>query len=122
VQTTFRELVELERVDLALRAGEDAPDQPIEDVASLAAMIGAQGEGEGDRWIIDPANLRRGQLLELEAESIYRVRAILGAMIEMIAENSNGDPLELPGMGETITGARILEKLLAGLVAAGKGD
>ena len=120
VQTTFRELVELERVDLALRAGEDAPDQPIKDVASLADMIAARGEDQEGRWIIDPADLRRGQLLEveveLEAESIYRVRAILGAMIEMIAENSDGDPLELPGMGETITGARILEKLLAGLV------
>lgn len=119
VQTTFRELVELERVDLALRAGDDTPDQPLKDVAGLAAKITARGE-EGDRWIIDPADLKRGQLLEveveLEAESIYRVRAILGAMIEMIAENSEADPLALPGMGETITGARILEKLLAGLV------
>jgi hypothetical protein len=119
VQTTFRELVELERVDLALQADEDAPDQPIRDVAGLAAAIAARST-EGDRWIIDPEELRRGQLVEveveLEAESIYRVRAILGAMIEMIAENSEGDPLELPGMGETITGARILEKLLAGLV------
>jgi hypothetical protein len=119
VQTTFRELVELKRVDLALRADENAPDQPIKDVAGLVAEVAARS-AEGDRWIIDPTDLRRGQLLEveveLEAESIYRVRAILGAMIEMIAENSEADPMELPGMGETITGARILEKLLAGLV------
>jgi hypothetical protein len=119
VQTTFGELVGLERVDLALRADEEEPERPVRDVAALAGLIAERGQGR-DPWIIDPAELRRGQLLEveveLEAESIYRVRAILGAMIEMLAENSEADPMELPGMGETMTGARILEKLLVGLV------
>lgn len=119
IQTTFKDLYELERGSFAIRPiAEKLKSPKIDNVNDLMAM---RETLTTDGWIVDPEKLVRGQLFEvevqLEAENIFRVRAVISAVLEIIEENpgmfgitpdSNIDMVKSFG--------RILEKLLVGLV------
>lgn len=119
IQAQFKELVELERDNLVLRPrpeGEGAVPE-IADVADIERLA----EEHGNAWLIDPATLKRGQLVEVEveldAEAIFRVSAILSTMLEMLQENPDLFGVEdREGLAEAIQASRVLDRLLVGLV------
>ncbi len=119
VQTTFRELVELEANSLRLRPMDDQAVPKLGGVEVLAGDAVKSSQYEG--WIVDPKDLNRGQMIEvevaLEADSIFRVSAVMTAILEMLQEN-----VELFGvvnvaqLSQARSMNRVIEKLLTGLV------
>ena len=117
VQTTFKELYELEVDSLALRPMSEDLKPPK--ICSLQDLVAASKAVDG--WVVDPERLTRGQLLEvevqLEAEAIFRVSAVVSALLEMIQESP--ELFGLDRYGELVQARavdRILAKLFVGLV------
>lgn len=119
IQAQFKELIELETEHLVLSPPGLDTDPPK--VASADDLLKAMDNGELDGWAIDPQRLERGLLLELEveldAEAIFRVSAILSNMLEILEENPEligADSRQ--GVLQAMTASRILDRLLVGLV------
>ena len=119
VQTTFKELYELEMDSFAIRPIYEQLKPPK--MYNLNDLMAATETLITDGWIVDPEKLARGQLLEvevqLEAEDIFRVSAVVSALLEIIEEDS-----EMFGLApydkliQVKSANRILGKLLADLV------
>jgi hypothetical protein len=118
IQTTFKELVEGQGREFALRRiAATAPD----DLATWDAVLEAAGRGGAPPWIVDPTALRRGQLLELEvdleAEETYAAAATTAALTQLISEVPEMQAsIGHHAIGMTLAVSRILERLHAGLV------
>ena len=117
VQTTFKELYEYEKESLAIKPAPVAQKIPkIHNCDELMAMAQIS-----DGWIINPDNLARGNLFELEvqleADSIFRISAMTSAILEIIEEDAGVFGLDPSGdLAQVKSVGRILEKLLVGLV------
>ena len=82
MQTTFKELYELEINSLVVRPVEDQTRMPnlsdIEDLINKKEILLADG------WLVDPESLARGKLLELEvqleSEDIFRVSSVVSVV------------------------------------------
>jgi len=89
VQTTFKELYELESDSLAMSPISEKHGPPI--MRGLSDLEAASETLAGDGWLIDPQSLARGRLLEieveLEAEPIFRVSTVLSSFLEIFDEN-----------------------------------
>lgn len=120
VQTTFKELYDLEGPRLLLRPMEDLPDDPptvrdFNDLTEMARRSAAPG------WIVDPEGLGRGSLIEveieLETEAIYQVSALLTSMLDIVRMNpeliGGGGSGEL---GQISSINRLIEAFLVGLI------
>ncbi|MEW6144107.1 MAG: hypothetical protein AB1598_03705 [Thermodesulfobacteriota bacterium] len=119
VQTTFKELYELEMESLVIRPINEQVKLP--NIHNLNDLIAGMETLTTDGWVVDPEKLTRGQLLEaevqLEAEDIFRVSEVVSAVLEIVEEDSNLfglDPYDKLIQVKSIN--RILTKLLAGLV------
>jgi hypothetical protein len=119
IQTTFKELYDLEWKSLVLRPVEKGIEQvPFESIEDLERAAKTE---TSDGWLLDPTSLRRGELVELqvelEAEPIFRAGAVLSSVLDIIEDNPtiygvhNVD--ELADMHAV---NRMLGRLLAGLV------
>ena len=119
VQTTFKELYELEYDTFVIRPISAETQTPtVSRLADLKAVTeGATESG----WMIDPVLLKRGQLyeaeVELAAEAIFRVSAVMSALLgitqdspEMFGITNHKEMVQAESVN------RILEKLLVGLV------
>jgi hypothetical protein len=118
IQTTFKELYDYERKSLVLRPVDEDEPVPYRSVEDLERAAKA---GSVDVWLIDPASLRRGELVELEveleAEPIFHVGAVISGVLDIIQD----DPAmygvhNVAELAEMRAVNRMLEKLLAGLV------
>ena len=117
VQTTFKELYELETPLLKLPADLAPPQVACPPDSQLAECLGELG----DPWAVDVEQLERGHLVELEveleAEPIYKNSAIIATMMELMQESPELQAvLSLGERSQLESFARILERLLAGLV------
>lgn len=118
VQTTFKELYELEIDSLAIRPIDQELKLPrindIHDAIAIKDVLIADG------WIIDPENLSRGKLIEaevqLEASDIFRVSSVLSTILEIIDENPEMFGVESANLTQGKAAGRVLDKLLVGLV------
>ena len=119
VQTSFKELHDLERSDVGLAGARD--NSRIPEVSSCSDLERDLELHLAAGRVVDPQALRRGDLIEaevvLEADPIFRVSAIVTTIREILDENmqmfraKNGDQLaEMRSIG------RLLESLLADLV------
>jgi hypothetical protein len=118
VQTTFKELYELEESSLALRP--TTLDDPAPTVPTLQ-QLGAWLRDAGHPWAIKPDELKRGQLVELEveldAEPIFKISTVVSTMLEIMRESPDAsDVAGFQQLEQIESVARILEKLLAGLI------
>lgn len=118
IQATFKELYDLERDSLTLRPAsvDGAPT-----VQSASDLRGELDRVEAGPWVVDQDRLRRGHLIEaevaLEAESIFRVSAVITTILDIMQENQKFFGAEdLTGIAEVRSVGRMLESLLAGLV------
>lgn len=119
VQTSFKELHELEQLQLTLRGATQEANPP--NIGSLAELERKVSSEALKGWIVDPSCLRRGSLLEvevtLEADPIFRISVIVTTIQEFMQEN-----LQLFGADVAVQLAEIrsiglmLESLLTGLV------
>jgi hypothetical protein len=119
IQSQFKELFELERDNLV--ASTAKPEVKVPLLGSLDELEELLTQGGLSGWVVSSKALSRGQLLEvevdLEAEDIFRVSAILTTLIDLFKENprllGEGDR---SGILDAILGSRILDKLLVGLI------
>jgi len=118
VQTTFKELYELEINSFAMRPVSENQRPPK--VSIMNELISQKEILSADGWIVDPAKLARGQLLEvevqLEAEDIFRVSSVVSAILEIIETNPEMFGVENKNVAQAKAVGRVLEKLLVGLV------
>lgn len=117
VQTTFKELYELETPLLKLPVNLAAPQVACPPNSKLAECL----RELGDPWAVDVEQLERGHLVELEveleAEPIYKNSAIIATMMGLMQESPELQAtLSLGERSQLESIARILERLLAGLV------
>lgn len=118
IQTSFKELYEIEKPALALASlsGCSVPD--IHAVSDLERRLDLEPKGP---WLIDPCTIRRGELLEMEVEletdPIFHMTSIITTLQELMENNEhlfgNEIAANLPEMRSL---ARVLDSLLAGLV------
>jgi hypothetical protein len=86
VQATFKDLVEHEQEKFVMRATAAASRFPqVNTTLALQAMV---DEGAEHPWILDPASLTRGELVEaeveLEAEAGFRASATISSLMEIV--------------------------------------
>jgi hypothetical protein len=119
VQSTFKELVEIEKDAMRLRTPEpDARPPRVDRPEDLLALSESGGAGG---WVVDTDALTRGKLVELEvelqAEDIFRVSAILSAALEIFGETPELAAIaERQGLMQAIAANKVLDQLLVGLV------
>jgi len=119
VQTSFKELHDLERPRLGLAGVRDSSGTP--NVRSRSDLDRELGLHLSPGHVIDPQTLGRGDLIEvevvLEADPIFRVSAIITTIRGILEENmqlfSSEDVAQLAEMRSI---RRLLESLLADLV------
>lgn len=118
VQTSFKDLYELESKSLVLRPLDHKTKLPKID--NIRHAISSKEVLIADGWIIDPENLTRGNLIEaevqLEASDIFRVSSVLSTILEIIDENPEMFGVEGPNLTQGKAAGRVLDKLLVGLV------
>lgn len=93
VQTTFKELYELELNSFAIRPIPEQLKPP--NIHNFYDLVRKREKLAADGWIIDSEKLVRGQLLELEvqleAEDVFHVSAVISAFLEiLLARISDG--------------------------------
>jgi hypothetical protein len=117
-QARFKQLLDDEQDEMLLRAEPRTKRPKIRDLTALGRLA---ADGKSRDWILDAAQLRRGDLLELEvelaAEEIYEVDQTMSSLLSILQEDpqafgvGNSDALRY-GMLMT----RVLDALLVGLV------
>ena len=119
VQATFKQLYESELESLSIRPIPGDLEHPkIHNMDELLATVQTSADGY---WVIDPLNLSRGKLFELEveldADPIFRASTFTSTILEILEENADLFGLDVAGeIAQMKSVGRILEKLLAGLV------
>lgn len=118
VQTSFKELYELEMDSFAFRPIEHQVMLPR--IKNIQEAIATKDILIADGLLVDPENLRRGTLIEaevqLEASDIFRVSSVLSTILEIIDENPAMFGVETTNFSEGKAAGRVLDKLLVGLV------
>ena len=118
IQTSFKELYDIERSTLALRPPSTGQLPEVGSACGLAKLLDSPNE---TGLLIDPLTLNRGELLEieveLEADAIFRMATIITTFFEMMVDNEqlfeNSVTAQVPQMRSVV---RLLESLLVGLV------
>jgi hypothetical protein len=113
IQSTFRRLIDAERPRLVIgnvdpfTPDEDAPFESLSDSRLVA-------------WVIDPAALKRGELLELtvelQADQLYEVTTAMNVVFKVIKSNPQLGIAAEGELDEAETAQRILNEFLTGLV------
>lgn len=119
VQTSFKELHDLERPVLGLGGARDNSGTP--NVRSRSDLERDLKLHPSEGHVIDPQTLGRGGLIEvevvLEADPIFRVSAIITTIREILEENLQlFSDEEIGQLAEMRSIGRLLESLLADLV------
>ena len=118
IQTSFRELYDIESASLALTPPYADCIPTIHKIADLEEKFEQLVK---DGCLVDPSTVRRGELLEvevtLEADPIFRAASVIATLRELMEDNEHlfGQEItaQLPQMRSM---AQILEGLLVGLV------
>jgi hypothetical protein len=118
IQTTFKELYDLERESLVMRPiGHDVEPESRESIRDLdnAAKSGRYGLS-----IIDPVVLRRGALVELEVqletEPIFHAGAVISGVLDIFHDNPAMFGVQATALADASAINRMLGNLLGGLI------
>lgn len=118
IQSSFKELYDIESSALALRPVSKQQLPTVESVLDLERLLGSP---EGDGLLVDPSTLQRGEIVEVEVElhsdPIFRLATIISTFVGLMEENEElmQDALttQVPKIRSV---ASLLDSLLAGLV------
>lgn len=119
IQTSFKELYELQRDSLALTLPDQATPPSTPRVSDLLRML--ESKDVGRPWLIDPENLCRGDLIELEvaleAEPIFHLVSVFGTVMTLFKGNEDLLGYDVAAqLSQVASLVRVLEGLLDGLV------
>jgi hypothetical protein len=113
VQTTFRDLYEYEKDRLRLSA---VRDRELAEVRGEDELFASDLEP----WVVRSQALGRGDLIEAElelgADAIFRMSAVVSAITEIVYESPELRAAAGPDLEQVAAIARIIERLLVGLV------
>lgn len=119
IQAAFKELREGEEERLTIQP--IPADSSPPSYSTWAELEKSLGRAALDGWIIDPEELRRGQLveveIELEADAVFKITSMIAAVVSMMEENPElFPPADYPDLVKAATLNRVLDRLLVGLV------
>jgi hypothetical protein len=119
IQTTFKDLYESEEKSLVIHPPDETTNLP--EVGSFDDLLEKWESLTDQGWIVDPNNLERGRLFEIEVElesvDIFNVSTVSSALSSMVEEDSGMFERDVVAqLGQVKSIGRILEKLLVGLV------
>ena len=118
IQTSFKELYESERSALVLYLTSPNDPPAVDSLRDLERLLDSS---EDTGLLVDPRALHRGDLLEveveLEADPIFHLTTIITFFSELMEDNEElNEKAVTAQLPEIRSIARLLEKLLAGLV------
>jgi hypothetical protein len=117
VQSTFKELLDYVGEELVLKpSSADGQVPTVRQAGDLLALAGKDAD-----WVVDTQDLTRGRLVEvdveLEADDHFRASALLSTILDFLDTLPQmPEGLDTDGVLGAVTGTRMLEMLLAGLV------
>lgn len=113
VQTTFKDMHDREADHLAISPKRDSPPK----VTSVDGLFDLTPDRA---YVVDPAALKRGELVELEVElethAVFRFNAVVTAYLDILHEDLEVFGVALPAEAQVRAIHRILDRLLTGLV------
>lgn len=120
IQALFKQLYDQEKESLVIYPVRTTKN-PSDGVMSFDSMKKDLLKLEADGLVIDPAKLKRGQLLEievqLEADMVFRISTVISVFREILEENldafGNNDFLDISSIKSI---DKVLEKILVGLI------
>ena len=118
IQTSFKELYDIERPDLALTARVEGEVPKVRDADDL---LGILESNSGGGWLVDPSAIHRGELLEvhveLVAEPVFQMATLITTFGELIANKEMlFDRSITSQVSEMQAMAHLLDSMLVGLV------
>ena len=118
IQTSFKELYDIERDALALSPPHAGSVPTVNTVADLERDLDRLSD-EG--WLFDPGAMHRGEILEveveLEADPIFRMASVIATIREIVEDNERlFEQAITTGLSDMRSMAQVLESLLVGLV------
>ena len=118
IQTSFKELYDIERDALALSPPHVGSVPMVDTVAGLEHRFDRLSK---DGWLFDPGAMHRGEVLEvrveLEADPIFRMASVIATLRELMEDNEHlFGHTTTTGLAEMRSMAQVLESLLVGLV------
>ena len=118
IQTSFKELYDIERVSLALSSPDADCIPTVDAVADLEMRFDPLAK---DGWLVDPCDIRRGELLEveieLEADPIFRMASVITTLRDLMEDNEHLFGHEITALLPQMRSmAQVLEGLIFGLV------
>lgn len=117
IQTSFKELYDIESAALALSPPEASEVPQVKNIADIEKL----DPSDGGSWLVDPSEISRGKLLEveveLEADPIFRIASVIAALREFIEDNEQlfGQKI-VAQLAQMRSIAQLLDSLLIGLV------
>ena len=118
VQTSFKELYDLEKRNLAFTPSTPRDQLTIESVSDIERNFEALSR---NKWIVDIAKIGRGDLLEakveFEADPIFRMTTVITTLYELMGDRDDiFGSVPARQVREAYAIGQVLERLLAGLV------
>lgn len=118
IQTSFKELHDLEGNSLALRPVSSASPPRCDSAEDLLRLLESD---RGEKWLLEPSALRRGALIEvnvrLEADPIFHMAAVVSTIRDVFKDNEHLLGTEFSAhFSQLESVASVLDGLLAGLV------
>ena len=119
VQAAFKELYEGEENKLAVKPKDDTSSPPR--VTSWDELRAIGDDARFDGWIVRPAELKRGKLVEFEVELrtdfVHRVASMITAFREMVEDSPEVLSLaDHPNFQQIAEISRVLDRFLIGLI------
>ncbi len=117
IQTSFKDLYDIESAGLALRPPEADEVPQVNNIADIENLDPI----DGGSWLVDPSEISRGKLLEveveLEADPIFRIASVVATLREFIEDNEQLFGHEIVAqLAHMRSIAQLLDSLLIGLV------
>ncbi|HXA31918.1 MAG TPA: hypothetical protein VNV87_06635, partial [Acidimicrobiales bacterium] len=115
VQSTFRDLYDRVRENLVIVA------PSVNDLAPQLAVDDDLKPDGSRTWILDPSNIRRGELIELtvelEAEPLFQARTVVSTFLDIFEQDQVQFGIaNVAELTDAAVLSRVIEKLGAGLV------
>ena len=117
VQTSFKELYDIERPNLLPRPASAGDLPTVDSIGDLERLLCSPA---GTGLLVDPSTLHRGELLEIEieldADPIFRMATIITTLVGLMEDNKELLQNATTQLPEIRSVARLLDSLLSGLV------
>ena len=118
VQTSFKELYDLEKGNLALTSFATRDRITIESASDIERNFEALAK---DKWIVDTTKIKRGDLfeakVELETDPIFRMTTVITTLYELMGDREDiFGSVPAAQVREAYAIGQVLERLLSGLV------